>query len=74
MPSHYLPEPPKNSGDNKHLGGIALQTNNQSAGKKDMLCNFLRNREKIVDLLSILSTGILLINSLCLRYLSFFVR
>jgi hypothetical protein len=36
-----------------------------------MLCNFLRNREKIADSLSILSTGILLINSLCLRYLSF---
>ena len=42
--------------------------------KKDMLCNFLRNREKIADSLSILSTEILLINSLCLRYLTFFIR
>lgn len=42
--------------------------------KKNMLCNFLRNREEIADFLSILSTEILLINSLCLRYLSYFIR
>jgi hypothetical protein len=74
MLSHCLPEPPKKLGDNKHLRGITLQTNIQPAGKKDALCNFLSNREKIADSLSVLSTGILLINSLCLRYLSFFVR
>jgi hypothetical protein len=65
----------KEFGHWKPLRGIALKTNiHQPPGKKDMLCDFLRNREKIADSLSILSTEILLINSLCLRYLSCFIR
>ncbi len=41
-------------------------------GKKDLVCNFFRNREKIADSGHTIQTVFLLISSLCRRYSSFF--